>query len=145
VAATSKGEQLTAILNPFSFKKIYLQKHLVLIGKTITHIGVDMKSIREEDVFVKQDSIRLFLPSAQVLDVIINPSDTEVFIEEGTWNDVAVASMKRKIQDKAMLSVRTKGLLQESERRAKEVLYQFFASAGYEKVVIDFKRTKSLE
>ena len=80
------------------------------------------------------------LPPAEVLDAVINPSDVEVFIEEGDWNSQAVANLKNKIRGIAIVNAQSRGLFAQSQNKAQQILSDFFIAAGYKKVVIDFKR-----
>ena len=116
-----------------------IPRKLVIIGKSTTNIGIDMQQLRDSDISGTKDSIHIILPAAQVLDVIINPSDVEVFIEEGTWDNTAVTNLKNKIRYLAVADAMSRGLLAQSERKAVDVLTNFFKAAGYNKVVIQFR------
>lgn len=112
---------------------------LVVIGKVTVHVGIDMQQLQEGDISGTNDSLHIKLPPAQVLDAIVNPSGVEVFIEEGDWSSAAVARLKTKIQYLAIADAQSRGLLAQSESKAKEVLANFFMAAGYKKVEIGFK------
>jgi len=116
-----------------------IPRKLVIIGKSTTNIGIDMQQLRDSDISGTKDSIHIILPAAQVLDVIINPSDVEVFIEEGTWDNTAVTNLKNKIRYLAVADAMSRGLLAQSEKKAIDVLTNFFKTAGYNKVVIQFR------
>ena len=139
VMPTSQGERIRAIINPMHFGKILTSKKLVLIGKTMVHVGVDLQKLTENDITINNDSIHLALPEAEIFDIIINPSDTEVFSEQGSWTNEAVVDLKRKIQKRAEAIVIEQNLLTIAESRTKEVLQQFLQSAGYKYVTIQFK------
>ena len=112
---------------------------LVIIGKVTVHIGIDMQQVYADDIGGTKDSLHIKLPRARVLDAIINPSDVEVFIEDGEWNNTAVSNLKKKIQYLAITNAQSRGLLGQSEAKAKQILGDFFTAAGYKKVEIDFK------
>lgn len=114
-------------------------RKLVLIGKVTTHIGIDMQQLTDADISGTPDSIHIILPAAQILDAIINPSDVEVFIEQGEWENTAVASLKNKMRYLAQSNAISKGLLAQSEQKAIEVVSNFFKAAGYRQVVIQFR------
>ncbi len=114
------------------------EKKLVLVGKVTTHVGIDMQQLSNLDVTGTKDSIHIILPAAEVLDAIINPSGVSVFIEEGEWSNDAIVKLKQKIQYLAIADAQSRGLLSQSENKAKEIFTSFFAAAGYRKVVIQF-------
>jgi len=98
-----------------------------------------MQQLRDADISGTKDSIHIILPAAQILDVIVNPSDVEVFIEEGPWDNIAVTNLKNKIRYLAISDAMSRGLLAQSERKAVDVLTNFFKAAGYQKVVVQFR------
>jgi hypothetical protein len=114
-------------------------RKLVIIGKSTTNIGIDMQQLRDNDITGTKDSIHIVLPAAQILDVIVNPSDVEVFIEEGAWDNIAVTNLKNKIRYLAVSDAMSRGLLAQSEKKAVDVLTSFFKAAGYNKVIIQFR------
>jgi len=119
---------------------------LVVISKVTVHVGIDLQQLNAGDINGTKDSLHLLLPPAEVLDAIINPSDVEVFIEEGVWNSQAVANLKNKIQNLAVVNAQSRGLMAQSQNKARQILSDFFMAAGYKKVVIDFKsKPASLE
>ena len=139
---TTIRERLTSLLNPFKFDKVYTEKKLVVIGKSMVHVGIDLEKLTNRSIQVVGDSIHIYLPPAEVLDVIVNPSGTEIFLEQGHWDPAAVEAVKQKIQWLAVQRVKEKGLLQQSEAKARSVFTQFFIAAGFKKVGIDFRDTR---
>lgn len=119
------------------------KRKLVMVGKATTHIGIDMQKLGNTDISGTTDSIHILLPPAEIFDVIINPSNTDIFVEEGEWNNVAVANLKNKMQYLAAANVKSRGLLAQSEKKAVELLTNFFKAAGYAQVVIQFTGGKT--
>src|SRR5688572_6332477 len=70
-----------------------LNKAIVIIGKTVAHVGVDLQQIKVKDIRLSADTVYLSLPPAQVLDVILNPSDVEIFIEKGAWSPETINTL----------------------------------------------------
>jgi hypothetical protein len=87
-------------------------------------------------VYANGDSISIDLPQAEILDAILNPSGTEIFLEEGTWDNKAVTSLKATLQNKAVAEALSRGVLYQAEERAREVLTNFLLAAGYKKINI---------
>ena len=57
--------------------------HLVIIAKGTVRAGVDLMDMTEEDIRFAGDTAWIRLPAPQYLDIIVNPSDFEVFAETG--------------------------------------------------------------
>ena len=114
-------------------------RKLVIIGKSTVNIGINMQQLRDNDLSGTKDSIHIVLAPAQILDAIVNPSDVEIFIETGVWDNTAVTNLKNKIRYLAINDAMSRGLLAQSENKAVDVLTNFFKAAGYNKVVIQFR------
>lgn len=132
--------RVPSVFPPVVLPRTFLgERRLVLVGKTTTHVGINMQSVNENSIQVTEDSIHLTLPRAQVLDVIVNPSDVDVFIEDGAWNGEAIAAVKNKLRRQAAQNVAQKGLLQQAETKATSLFTRFFEGAGFKKVTIAFR------
>jgi len=134
-APASTGDRLRDIFNPFTLK-VTVNRHLVVVGRVVVHTGVDLTKLQPQDVFIKDDSISVQLPPAQVLDVILNPSATDIFLEEGRWDNAAVTALKASLQQRAVQDIKSRGVLYQADERAREVLTNFLLAAGYKKVTV---------
>lgn len=134
-APASTGDRLRDVFNPFSLK-VNVNRRLVIVGKVVVHAGVDLYKLRPKDVYAKGDSVSIQLPPAQILDAIINPSGTDIFLEEGRWDNSAVANLKASLQAKAVREVKARGVLYQADERAREVLTNFLLAAGFKKINI---------
>lgn len=114
----------------------YSDKNLVLIGKGKVLAGIDLARLTDKDVFVKGDSITINLPKAQILQVIINPSDFDTFEETGTWTDAEARAVKLKLRDKLIITVLRQNILQQAATKAKLVMENFLSSVGFKKVTV---------
>lgn len=132
-APASTADRLRDIFNPFSFQ-VTVNRRLVVVGKVVVHAGVDLYKLQPGDVYAQGDSISIRLPPAQILDVIINPSGTDIFLEEGKWDNTAVTNLKATLQNKAVQEVKNRGVLYQADERARQVLTNFLQAAGFKKI-----------
>ncbi len=114
----------------------YSDKKLVLIGKGKVLAGIDLGKLADKDVFVKDDSVSVTLPKAQILQVIINPFDFDTFEETGTWTDAEARAVKLKLRDKLIITVLRQNILQQAATKAKLVMENFLTSAGFKRVTV---------
>ncbi|HEY1021424.1 MAG TPA: DUF4230 domain-containing protein, partial [Flavisolibacter sp.] len=113
-----------------------MQRQLIVVGKVVIHAGVNLEKLTAQHLFISGDSVSMQLPAAEILDVIVNPSGTDIFLEEGDWDNAAIVAMKTKIREKAVAELQANGILFQAEERAKEVLLNFFRAAGFTKINI---------
>ncbi|NTS41997.1 DUF4230 domain-containing protein [Flavisolibacter sp. BT320] len=132
---TTVGERLRDVINPFS-GRVAMDRQLIVVGKVVIHAGVNLEKLTPQDVFISGDSVSINLPAAEILDVIVNPSGTDIFLEEGEWSNTAVVALKEKIRQKAEAEVKANGILFQADERARDVLLNFFRAAGFTKITI---------
>lgn len=113
---------------------------IVMIGRGKVVAGIDLKSLRKEDVSTLGDSIHLILPPAKILQTIINPSGFEIFDEKGEWDERAVTKLKVKIKDEITRRALQNDILKKSEDRGSNIIETFLKNTGYRKVKIAISR-----
>jgi hypothetical protein len=106
-------------------------KKMVLIAKGRVIAGLDLSALNEKNVIVKNDSVWLTLPSAKILDIITNPSDFEVFTEEGTWSSNEVNAVKQKAVSIMRAEAQKRGLIEQANERAKLLMGNFLKATGF--------------
>jgi hypothetical protein len=85
-------------LHPSSVKR-----RLTLIVRGELLYGVDLK--RNDFQFLpKDDTLTIIIPQPELLSVSINPKGTEVYLENGDWQDYERASLQRKARNKMIAS-----------------------------------------
>jgi len=123
-----QGSGAFPLLPPMVFTK---GKKMVLIAKGRVIAGMDLSAINEKNVVVKNDSVWLTLPSAKILDIITNPSDFEVFTEEGEWSFTEVNAVKQKAVGIMGAEALRRGLINEANERAKGLMGNFLKASGF--------------
>jgi hypothetical protein len=109
---------------------------LVMIGRGRVIAGTDLKKIKEADVKVTGDSIHVTLPTAEILQTIVNPSGFETFIEEGTWSDAAATSLKIKIRNQITKQALDQKILRQANDRSLNIIKVFLQNTGFKKIGI---------
>lgn len=109
---------------------------LVLIVKGKVVAGVDLKTLDSNNVKIKNDSLFVQLPRAQVFDIITNPSDVETFIETGTWNEAAAVALQRKARSRLVQQALAQGALQQADAKARSLVYGLLKNTGYKAVFV---------
>ena len=107
---------------------------LVLICKGRVTAGTDLTAIVPADIFHNKDSVSLGLPPARILDVIINPSGVETFIENGEWTTEAFEKVKIKAREKMQARALSEDILGKANARARLLMNNFLSQSGFTKV-----------
>lgn len=110
--------------------------HFVVIARGEIMAGFDFSKVEKNHMTIENEEIIFILPPAEILEVIINPSDYEIFIEEGSWSLDEAVSLKKKAGRQMTQRAIERGILEESEKKAMMVLENYFSLLGFEKVTI---------
>jgi len=94
-----------------------IRRRLTLVVKGELLYGVDLK-VQDFDIIEKNDTIILRLPEPTLLSANVNPSNTDVFVENGIWSDYA----RRKLMIKAKKKMIRSGEQLHLTTKAKEPL-----------------------
>lgn len=121
---------------PVSPLKFLGAAQLVLIVKGKVIVGTDLQTLDTADIRVRGDSLFIRLPRAAVLDVITNPSDVEVFSEQGTWSEAATTALKMQARAEMVQQAMAQGALQQADARARQLVYELFKNTRYKNVVV---------
>jgi hypothetical protein len=107
--------------------------HLVIIAKGEVICGTNLKKFSDSAVKIFDDSVSIIIPRAEILDVIVNPSGFETFIEEGKWSDAAITAVKIKAREKLRNRTLSRGTLADADKRAVMLISNMLEALGYKK------------
>jgi hypothetical protein len=109
---------------------------IVLVVKGSVIAGVDLQKLTPDDVYVSEDSISINLPKAQILDVIVNPSGIETFLEKGRWTAEETTQVKLKAKDKILQQALELNALQKAQDKSKQTIETLLRNSGFNKIHI---------
>lgn len=115
------------------------KEELVIIQKGRARLGIDLTTLEDEDIFTKGDSIRVTLPPVECLDVSMNPSDIEVFDENGKWTLPQMIEAMKPCVDSLQAHMNKSNVLEKARTGADEVVTQFLEAFGYKHIRIEHK------
>jgi hypothetical protein len=107
---------------------------LVLICKGSLKAGTDLATLDPNAIFREKDSVSLGLPPARILEITINPSGVETFIETGNWSAGAFEKVTIKARDKIRDRALSEDILGKANARSKLLMDNFLRQSGFTKV-----------
>ena len=111
--------------------------HLVLIAKGTVRAGLDLMDMTEEDVRFVGDTAYIRLPAPQYLDVIVNPSDFEVFAETGKWTHEEITGLQETARTRLLMGADHYGLKSKAYAGAMDAVTELLAASGYTHIHFD--------
>jgi len=111
--------------------------HLVIIAKGTVRAGVDLMDMKEEDVRFVGDTAFIRLPMPQYLDVIVNPSDFEVFAETGRWSHDEMTDLQDTARKRLLMGADHYGLKSKAYEGAMDAVTELLTASGYTYIRFD--------
>ena len=115
------------------------QNELVLLLKGIARAGFDLSKLTEGNLVAKSDTLTINLPAPELFDVIINPSDYEVFVEKGKWSHEEIQTFQVQAKEQLRTHALEEDIIGKAKTEVKERLANLFKTFGYKVVVVNIK------
>ena len=125
------------VVNTFSKKdKPILEDEIVIVASGNVRAGFDLSKLSEKDIVIHDSILEVTLPKAKIFEVIVNPSDFDIYIEDGTWSHEQVTKVENKAMNKIRKDAINDGLLDKATELGVAKLTELFKTFGYKEVVI---------
>jgi len=131
-----KSENLNNRLMGIMGKEGGSQDEFCLIANGKVRAGYDLSKLSENDLIVTGDTLSIRLPEPQVFDIIINPSDFEIYVEDGKWSHEEVVAIESRAKQQIEADAQAYGLLEKADKIGKEKVADLFKTFGYKEVII---------
>lgn len=113
-----------------------LRSEIVMIVSGVTKAGYDLGKISENDIRISGDTISVNLPAIEIFDVIVNPSDTRMFVEEGKWSHEEVSQMQVNCRNQMHQNALDRGILDKANEVGQEKVENLFKALGFKVVTV---------
>lgn len=74
------------------------KNEVVIIARGNVRAGFNLSKLTEADYKIKGDTISFKMPKPEIFDVIVNPSNYEIFVEDGKWSHDEITKVVSKAQ-----------------------------------------------
>lgn len=113
-----------------------LKSEIVMIVSGVTRAGYDLGKLTENDLKISGDTISVNLPAIEIFDVIVNPSDTRMFVEEGKWSHEEVSQMQVNCRNQMHQNALDRGILDKANEVGQEKVENLFKALGFKVVTV---------
>jgi len=115
-----------------------LETKLVLIATGNCYASNDLNKIKISKTTEKK-SCHLIVPTAEITNTVINPSDFNIFFDGGNWSEKEVQQIKHRAVKKIKSLALKNGIIEKANERTLKLLTNFLKSAEYKNIEIEFK------
>ena len=109
---------------------------IVFIVKTKVLAGFNLGKISENDLRISGDTLSVKLPEAEIFDIIVNPTDWEIFHRDGGWEDSELRAIQANAKEEIRKDALQYGLIDKATSFGHESLASLFKSFGFSEVII---------
>jgi len=105
--------------------------------------GFDLSKVKDSDISIEEDVLKITLPQAEILDVIMNPSDVKPFYDEkvGEWTDEQLHEAKTKALSSALEKISANaiasGILERAQTTGVDKVTAMFKGFGFSNVIVN--------
>lgn len=129
------GDALSSLLGRGD--KGLIQDEVCLIVSGRVRAGYDLTLLKEDDIHVSGDTITVVLPEVKILQVTVNPSDVEVFVEDGKWSHKEITELKSHARKHLIADATKAGILTKASDSGTRLLTGMLKSFGFKEVIIE--------
>ncbi len=108
---------------------------LIIDGKV--RAGFDLSKVPEDAIAITSDTLTITLPKTEIFDVIVNPSDCEVYVEDGKWSHEHVTAMQASARERIPEDALSYGILEQADKIGRERLTDLFKTFGFNTVILN--------
>lgn len=113
---------------------------IVIIAKGVIRAGVNFSRLTEDDFEVRNDTLLVSMPQAEIFDVIINPSDIEFFDRKGDyWNEESIRDMINNGKSLMYEQAMNENILEKANKYGIERMVSMFKVFGFKDVLVSIK------
>ena len=116
--------------------KDLMSDQLVIVANGTVRAGFRLDQLDENKITVTGDTLSLILPKAEIFDVIVNPSDFDIYIEDGTWDHEKVVEVENRAIDQVKNDAIKEGILEKATETGIKRLTEMFKAFGFSEVMI---------
>lgn len=109
---------------------------IAVIVKGKVRAGLDLSKVDETCVKISGDTLTLSLPKPEILDVIVNPSDYEIFDRDGKWNDKEIADILSRAKEAIEENALKNGILPKASSASATQLQSILKPLGFTHIEI---------
>jgi hypothetical protein len=110
------------------------KQRLVYTVRGRVYAGFDLSALDSTAMTVTDSTIQVRLPEPVILDVVVNPSDYQVFLEEGEWSFEDVTALKNRGKEAIRRKALEKGIIENGRERGRASLEAFLKALGFARV-----------
>lgn len=123
-------------MNAFGASLPLPEDEICIISRGKARAGIDLSKLDDDALMLSGDTVWVRLPEPEIFEVILNPSDYEIFVEEGKWSHEEVVAIERRARDVIRRDALAAGLPAKARESALQQLDRLLRAFGFKEVIL---------
>ena len=137
LAEQKSNDNAVNVVSGWFGKDDFSMDELCLIINGKVRAGFDLTKVAEDAIITSGDTISMTLPQTEIFDIIVNPSNCDVFVEEGKWSHDEVTALQTQARAKIEQDALNYGILEQADKIGRERLTELFKTFGFNIVILN--------
>lgn len=123
-------------MNAFGASLPLPEDEICIISRGKARAGIDLSKLDDDALMLSGDTVWVRMPEPEIFEVILNPSDYEIFVEEGKWSHEEVVAIERRARDVIRRDALAAGLPAKARESALQQLDRLLRAFGFKEVIL---------
>ena len=123
-------------MNAFGTSLPLPDDEICLISHGKAQAGIDLRKLSDDALTLHGDTVMVCLPEPEIFEVILNPSDYEIFVEEGKWSHEEVVALERRSREAILRDALAAGLPDRARESAARQIERMLHTLGLKEVIV---------
>lgn len=117
-------------------KQNLVEDEICIIANGKVRAGYDFEKLSDDAIKVSGDTLEVKLPEVEIFDIVVNPSNFDVYVNDGTWTHEQVTEVQGKAKAKIEDDAKKAGIIEKAKTSGEEQLVNLFKTFGFGTVVL---------
>ena len=123
-------------VNAFGASLPLPEDEICIISRGKAKAGIDLSKLDDDALTLRGDTVFVRLPEPEIFEVILNPSDYEIFVEDGKWSHEEVVAIERRAKEVIRRDALAAGLPEKATGSALRQLDRLLRAFGFKEVIL---------
>lgn len=123
-------------VNAFGTSLPLPEDEICIISRGKAKAGIDLSKLDDDALTLRGDTVLVRLPEPEIFEVILNPSDYEIFVEDGKWSHEEVMAIERRAKEVIRRDALAAGLPEKATGSALRQLDRLLRAFGFKEVIL---------
>ena len=123
-------------VNAFGASLPLPEDEICIISRGKAKAGIDLSKLDDDALTLRGDTVLVRLPEPEIFEVILNPSDYEIFVEDGKWSHEEVMAIERRAKEVIRRDALAAGLPEKATGSALRQLDRLLRAFGFKEVIL---------